>query len=153
MNFNIYNDSVFRKIVSRFSLVTAFAFKTFVLAPCVTFFFFFFLLAYSAGGAGNIITEYIKSVDYNANSNSYRVCMDEPLVPTATKNPAEMWPVAEDVMEQKQVEVICHQYGDVSADKKASILTRNITGYYLSTVVFYLAVLLFVRFFRKPFFS
>lgn len=42
MNFNIYNDSVFRKIISRFSLVTAFAFKTFVLAPSVTFLFFFF---------------------------------------------------------------------------------------------------------------
>lgn len=153
MNFNNYNYSVFRKFVNRFSLLTAFAFKAFVLVPCVTFFFFFFLLAYSAGGAGNIITEYIKSVDYNTGSNSYRVCIDEPIGPAIAEKSAEKRPIASDAMEQKQVEVICHQYGDVSADKKASILTGKITGYYLSTVILYLAALLFIHFFRKPFLS
>lgn len=153
MNFNIYDDSIFIKFVNRFSLLTAFAFKALVLVPCVTFFFFFFLLAYSAGGAGNIITEYIKTVDYNAGTDSYRVCIDEPIAPAIADDPPEEFPAALDAMEQKRVEVICHQYGDVSADKKASILTGKITGYYLSTVIFYLTALLFVRFFRKSFLS
>lgn len=153
MNFNIYDDSIFRKFISRFSLLTAFAFKAFVFVPCVTFFFLFFLLAYSAGGAGNLITGYIKTVDYNAGKDTYRVCIDEPILPAIADNPPAEIPVALDTMEQRPVEFICHKYGVVSADKKASILTGKITGYYLSTVVFYLTALIFIRFFRNPFLS
>ncbi|EIZ1085868.1 hypothetical protein MPI44_004416 [Klebsiella oxytoca] len=153
MKFNLYDDSVFRQFVNLFSILTAFAFKTFVFVPCVTFFFFFFLLAYSAGGAGNIITEYVKTVDYNAGTDSYRVCIDEPVTPAIADNQREKFPAALDTMTQSSVEVICHQYGDVSSEKKASILTGKITGYYLSTVILYLTALLFFRFFRKTFLS
>lgn len=140
MNFNIYDDSFFRKMPSRFSSLTKFVFKTFVVVPCVTFFFLFSLLAYSSGGVGNIITEYIKSVGYSTDTDSYQVCLDEPPA-TISKQKKEPPPAL-------NIYQVCKKHGYVSSAKKSSLLTGKITGWYLSIVSFYIFMLLGIRCFK-----
>lgn len=149
MNFNIYDDSKILKFRNKFISLTAFAFRVFVLVPCITSFFFFSLVAYSAGGVGNIITEYIKTVDYDVVKGSYRVCLDDVDVHAFPGLPPEELSTTLETKPQNNVDYVCQKYGEVSATKKASILSENIRGYYLSIVVIYMLILFSIHFFKK----
>ena len=144
MNFNFYNDSLFRRLVGRFTTLTLLAYRTLVVIPCISLFVFLALMAYQSGGVGNIITGYMRISGYHSDTNTYKVCLDEQEMPeTPSDKPMKEW--GKDMAHQtplpvKQIDPICQKYGEVSEDKKASMLTGLITRIYTTLVFLYLSV-------------
>ncbi|EGT5675402.1 hypothetical protein AGJ34_20770 [Cronobacter dublinensis subsp. dublinensis] len=147
MKFNVYPNHPYKGKLSKFSILTAAFFRTFVAVPCFFFFFVLAALSYSANGVGNLVTYYIENLDYNPKDHTYQICLDEPPKPQI---PAEGESVSETFSKMNKLEAeqliqpahkeipVCEKYGWVSSTIMSSRITNFLMSIYVTVVMLYL---------------